>query len=389
MEKSIVALVPCGTYEDHEVIEAVRRGLSLLGGADTIVARDEKILLKLNLLGKAHPQRAMTTHPAVFRAVARVLQEEGFPHIAYGDSPGNAAPLEVAKSCGVQQVAEELHIPLSNFEEGKAVPYPQGRAGKSYTICQGVLEADALINLCKMKTHALERITGGVKNIYGCVPGFNKKTGHARHPNAVGFAHMLADLNGLVKPRLHVMDGVMAMEGNGPSAGTPVNMGVLLFSKDPVALDSVFCHLVHLPPHLVPTNVAGAEAGLGHYREEEIEVRTPEGVLTMAQVISQYGNAGFQVHRDALGKGLPLRVLRLLPALSERPKVDPGKCIRCGICVESCPVEGKAVFLNKKTDSVPRYDYRKCIRCYCCQEHCASFAISVQRPLERFFGKKK
>ena len=121
--------------------------------------------------------------------------------------------------------------------------FPQGVHAKRFMLARDVLDAEALVSVCKMKTHALEHITGAVKNQYGCVQGFHKAKGHTLYSDPVSFARMLGDLNRLVKPRLYIMDGITAMEGNGPTSGDPVPMHLLLLSTDPVALDSVFCHL--------------------------------------------------------------------------------------------------------------------------------------------------
>ena len=161
-----------------------------------------------------------------------------------------------------------------------------------------MLEADALISVCKMKTHALEYITGAVKNQYGCVQGFHKAKGHTLYSDPVSFARMLGDLNRLVKPRLYILDGITAMEGNGPTSGDPVPMRLLLLSADPVALDSVFCHLIHLDPQLVPTNVQGEQMGLGTWRPENIELLTEEGPMELSQAVERYGNPDFRVKRS-------------------------------------------------------------------------------------------
>lgn len=385
MEKSVVVLVPCTTYEEESVYRAVAQGISLLGGIEKFVSKEEKILIKPNLLGRAEPEKAMTTHPAVFGAVGRLLRDCGYTHIAYGDSPGpgSISVSKVAEGCGISQSAQALDIPLADFMHGVKTPAPDGKICKHFVIAGGAQEADAIINICKMKTHALERLTGAVKNLYGCVQGFNKGAGHAKYPDAIRFARMLADLNVLLKPRLHIMDGIVAMEGNGPSSGTPVQMKVLLFSTDPVALDSVFCRLVNLTPALVPTNVAGEQAGIGVWREGDIDILTPDGKITFQKAAELYGKADFQVFRGSDAKGYVQRLSRFIPALRERPVADPQKCIRCGECVKSCPVDGKAIFLDAKQDKAPHYDYKKCIRCYCCQEMCPAKAISVWRPLKQ------
>ena len=389
-KRAQVALVPLAGYDDQQAVnEAVRQGVQLLGGLGRFVSPEEKILLKPNVLGRALPQKAVTTHPAVFEAVAQLLQGEGYAHLSYGDSPGNptTSPDKAAQGCGLAEVAERLNIPQADFASGSVVHFPQGRRARSFYLCRGVQEADAVINLCKMKTHALERITGGVKNLYGCICGGNKATGHATYPNSDVFAEMLCDLNACIAPRLHILDGVVAMEGNGPSSGTPTPMKVLLFSQDPVALDSVFAALVHLSPRTVPTCLKGEEFGLGVMDWRRIDVLTPEGTLTVEEAQRQFGKSDFDVFRGEMKKGFLFKIMPLLPFLQHRPRVDKSKCVACGVCQEACPVEEKAVQAGNGKKAV--YDYRKCIRCYCCQEMCPAKAISVYRsPLNRLFGGK-
>ena len=386
MEKARVACVPCADYTQERVDEAVRQGVALLGGIERFVSREERILLKPNLLGKALPQRAVTTHPAVFSAVARLMREAGYTRLSYGDSPGNpaATPEKAAECSGILAEARKWDIPLADFHGGAPVEFPAGRACQSFYLCNGVRQADAIINLPKMKTHALERITGAVKNMYGCIWGPNKAMGHARFPYSQAFADMLADLNACLRPRLHILDGVEAMEGNGPTSGTPVHMGVLLFSDDPVALDSVFARLVGLEPALAPTCLRGSLAGLGQMEDAQITVLTPEGEMTPAQAAARYGKMDFSVFRGKMKKGLTAKLLPLLPFLQDRPRVNRRLCVGCGLCQQACPVESKAVKAGKGKKA--RYDYRKCIRCYCCQEMCPQKAISVHRSaLSRLF----
>ena len=389
MDKHIVALIPLDTYDQPRVDEAVRQGLALLGGVSAFIRPEEKVLLKPNLLARALPQKAITTHPAVFSAVCRALREAGCQHLSYGDSPGNptTTPDKAADAAGITEAAERYQVDKADFVSGSVVPFPEGHTARSFYLCRGVQEADALVNVCKMKTHALERITGAVKNLYGCVTGVNKATGHAAFPNSEVFADMLVDLNRCIAPRLHIMDGVVAMEGNGPSSGTPTAMNVLLFSADPVALDAVFAHLIHLEPAEVPTCAYGQKRGLGVMDEGRITVRTPEGDLTVAQAREKYGRPDFDVYRGTLQKGLLFKVMPLLPFLQHRPKVDLKKCVACGVCEEACPVEEKAV--RSGNGQKAKYDYKKCIRCYCCQEMCPVKAIGVYRhPLTKLLSGK-
>ena len=183
MEKiSKVAVIPCPSYDQVQVEQAVRDGLRCLGGLNGIVGREEKILLKLNLLKKADPDQVITTHPSVFSAVGRCLKEYGCEEICYGDSPAMQPFQDAARASGAEQAAKELGILPGNFTEHTALKYPEGRTAKEFTVSKGVVEADAIINICKMKTHALERITGAVKNMYGCIYGTHKAAGHAVYP---------------------------------------------------------------------------------------------------------------------------------------------------------------------------------------------------------------
>ena len=389
MDRHTVVLIPLDSYDQPLVDEAVRRGFELLGGIERYIRPEEKVLLKPNLLSRALPQKAITTHPAVFAAVCRALTEAGYRHLSYGDSPGNptTTPDKAAEGSGIAEVAEQFGVAKADFSSGSVVPFPEGHTAKSFYLCRGVQAADAMINLCKMKTHALERITGAVKNLYGCVTGVNKAAGHAAYPNSDVFADMLVDLNRCVAPRLHIMDGVSAMEGNGPTSGTPTPMNVLLFSEDPVALDAVFCALIHLAPAAVPTCVYGQKQGLGVMDADKIVVRTPEGDLTLAETQAKYGKTDFDVYRGTLEKGLLFKLMPLLPFLQHRPKADRKQCIGCGVCMEACPVPEKAVHSGKGQKA--KYDYRKCIRCYCCQEMCPVKAIEVYRhPLTRLLSGK-
>lgn len=377
--KSKVILIPCDSYEEEKVYGAVSRGLKLLEEDGPLIDPAEKVLLKPNLLSKATPDKAITTHPAVFSAVARYLRETGREKLFYGDGPGEVRTEIAARDAGILAAAGEQKVVPADFEDGKTVAFPQGTVAKEFFLANGVLEADAIVNLCKMKTHMLERVTGAVKNSYGFVPGnARKKEGHMLYPNAEQFAAMLCDLNRCVTPRFAVMDGITAMEGNGPASGDPVAMNVLLFSRDPVALDTVFCRLVYLPPDLVATNTMGARCGLGVGDESEIGVLTPEGVLTPREAGERYGKADFNVYRKRKNQWTGLLLEGAMRPFSRRPFIRPEKCTRCGTCVRACPVEGGAVNFRKEPDRPPVFQYSKCIRCFCCQELCPQRAINVR-----------
>lgn len=272
----------------------------------------------------------------------------------------------------MKPVADELGIKLVDFDKGMAVVHREALLNKRFVLANGVLESDGLISLPKLKTHGLIRFTGAIKNQFGCVPGFLKSQFHVKMPDPYEFATMLVDLTALIRPRLYIMDGIMAMEGNGPRSGKPRKLGVLLFSSDPVALDAVACKIIDLDPAFVPTSEPGERAGLGTYHYENIEV--------VGENVESFVDRDFDVVRKppvVMPKGA-LRTF-LKNQLCPRPAIDKAICTNCGICVEVCPVRPKAVNWHRGDESEPpTFKYDRCIRCYCCQELCSEGAVTIQ-----------
>ena len=381
--KSKVVVLPCETYNEERIYTLMKNGLSQMGGLEALINKGEKILLKPNLLKKAEVEKAVITHPVVVGAFARILREEGCENIVLADSCGHGTTKQVIQGTGMDTYLEKYQIPAIDYTKGVRVDNPDGVQAKEFILPKELLDAECVISLSKMKTHALERITGAVKNSYGFVYGKNKAIGHTKYPSADSFARMLIDLNQYVKPRLYIMDGITAMEGNGPGSGDPVAMNLILMSADPVALDSVFARLVYLKPEMVPTNYHGEKMGLGNCREENIEVVVVGedavcNVISMEALIKKYGNPNFNVDRTKVRNNVWTKLAKALNIFQKKPYIEPDKCIRCGICVNSCPVPGKAVGFRNGKNNPPVYDYKKCIRCFCCQEMCPKKAIKVK-----------
>ena len=220
-----------------------------------------------------------------------------------------------------------------------------------------------------------------MKNTFGCVFGINKGASHARFATAETFARMIADLNLLVHPILHVMDGVVAMEGNGPQSGTPTPMNVLMLSTDPVALDAVFCHLVNLDPELVPTNVSGMKQGVGTFAE--IEVLTEEGRMTPEEVGKKYGNKKFNVQRSREFRGALKPVRFLKPFLEKKPVVKREKCVGCGMCTRVCAHD--AITIDERKAQI---NHDKCVGCGRCIGVCPKDAVTPAQD-EAFDPERK
>lgn len=375
-KKSKVVLIQCDSYETAQVGAAVQRGLDLLGGAQKFASKGEKIVFKPNILWGTDPAKCVVTHPAVFRAVLTSFKKTG-AELLYGDSPaGLQTPSGALKKCGHTQVARELGVEPADFSHGVSVSHPSGVTSKRLTIAKGVTTAQGVISLPKLKTHGLTRLTGGVKNQYGCVPGMVKGEYHARFPDVHEFSKLLVDICSLVKPRLYIMDAVMAMEGNGPQSGDPRKVGLILMSTDPVAMDAVAARIVNLDPSFITTSEPGRAAGLGTHLQSEIELEGDD--------ISRFIVKDFRVVRRPVLKMPKSRFLQQVKSIvNPRPVINANQCTRCSRCIEVCPVKPKAVAWKKGKErkSPPVYDYKECIRCYCCHEMCPSKAIHIKTPL--------
>ena len=370
---SKVALVFCEQYVLTDVCAAVKKGLDLLGGAGKFTDPGEKILIKPNLLVGEDPQRSISPHPTVFQAVLEQFQAAG-AQLSFGDSPGFGSPRAAARRSGLLPVADSLGVPLADFQTAETVSFPDGNLIKQFSLAKGVLEADGLVSLCKLKSHALTRVTGAIKNQFGCIPGLAKAEFHSKLPNAELFSKMLVDLNLCIKPRLYIMDGIVGMEGNGPRNGTPRPMRVLLFSADPVALDAAVCHMIHLDETLVEPLVWGNAYGLGTIHFELI-----------GDPIERFDAPDFQVNRARLStttSDLGILSTQLMRNyVSPRPVILAERCSKCGRCLDACPAQPKALVWENGRTTPPVYHYEDCIRCYCCQELCPSDAITVKTPL--------
>jgi len=374
MNKSIVALVGCDTYDDERVYQAVKAGLELLGGVARFIKPDEKITLKPNVLLGMNPDKCVCTHPSVLKAVGRTLLEAG-ARVYYGDSSGFGKCEANMKRARLKPVADELGIRMADFDKGKEVNHSGALLNKKFVIANGVLESDGLVSLPKLKTHGLTRFTGAVKNQFGCIPGMLKGQYHVKMPDPYNFGTMLVDLNTLIKPRLFIMDGIMAMEGNGPRSGRPRKLGVLLFSADPIALDSIACKIINLNPAFVPTSEPGERAGLGTYHYDSIEV--------VGDNIETFIDKGFEVIRKPPVSAPSGRIKTFIKGrICPRPAIDRAVCTSCGKCVQACPVTPRAVNWHNGNESIPpAFNYDRCIRCYCCQELCPEGAISIEEPI--------
>jgi uncharacterized protein (DUF362 family) len=186
---STVALVRCENYDYENVRRAVGKGMDLLGGPIPFAKQGEKILFKPNWLVADPPEKLTVTHPMVFKAMIDVFMTTGAT-LSYGDSQAIQSPEHAARASGFQPVAEAAGVALADFRQGRETVFAAGKQNKRFVIVNGALDADGIISLPKLKTHGLERVTGCVKNQFGCVPGALKSEFHVKLASAIDFARM-------------------------------------------------------------------------------------------------------------------------------------------------------------------------------------------------------
>lgn len=370
---STVSISRCETYEYDAVASALEAALSPLGGMAAFVSADNHVLLKVNLLSRAVPERAVTTHPELVRALIRSVRQCGGTPVV-GDSPGgpNTAS-QIARlwaETGIARVCEEEHAELVLFDNDTVrVPNPTGALYGSFTLGRAVVDADVLISVPKFKTHGFMTFTGAVKNLFGCIPGLEKAQYHMKVPDRDDFGSMLVDLMLACRPTLSVMDAIVGMEGEGPAGGSPRHIGALIASEDAVALDVVASAMAGLNPMEVYTNRAAAERGLGPASVEEIDL-AGEDWRELAPV-------DFALPARDLSAKMPRWLARHLRSwTTARPQLElPSECTKCGTCARVCPVG--AITIGQKG---PAFNHSLCIRCYCCQELCPVQCIGLTVP---------
>lgn len=375
-----VYIIRCPGYDKaRDRVEAL---LGMMGGIDRFAAPDESILLKVNLLRPADAQEAVSTHPAVVAAVAGMIRERGAkPVIA--DSPGagywyNLKTLDkIYRRCQMYQAAEEAGAEVNLDTSYETVSFSRGKLIKRFEIISPVLGADGIFNMCKLKTHSFMHMTGAVKNNFGVIPGLAKPGYHAKLKDTGRFAQMLLDLADLVSPRVSIMDAVVAMEGDGPSAGTPRRVGLLLGATNPLALDVVAGEIINLPRKRNPLLIEAEKRGLEPHHVSQVEV--------VGEDPSDLRMEDFKLPPtifEGTGWGAHLvwwqRLLEPIveDALTVKPRILREKCIACEACKDACPMKA----ISMADQQYASIDEKKCIRCYCCHEMCAEEAVILHRP---------
>lgn len=361
---SKVGIKKCLDYHTENVERALREALSLIGGIASFIKPSARVLLKPNLLMAIEPDRAITTHPEIIRAVIHILKEIN-AEIYLGDTPsvfGKSEDLaieEVYKKTGMYKLASEEGIKLVELKEKNF------KKGLPLT---GFLDnVDAVVNIPKFKTHGLMILTGAVKNLFGLIPGLSKSEMHKKYFRAHEFAAMLVDVYQAVLPVINIVDAVEVIEGDGPAtSGEKRRAGLILAGADAVAVDSVLARLMNLMPNDIPVIKEAQKRGLGNSALASLEI--------LGESLDDVIIPDFKLPKTSLVYKIPKPVFNLIKKLLDyRPRINPKICIRCKKCQTICPKQ--VITIEPKI----KIDYSGCIRCFCCQEVCPVAAISVKK----------
>lgn len=376
--KSAVAVLRCSDYEYSKVKEAVYSTINMVGGTKSLhISGGDRVLLKVNLLAARKPEDAVTTHPTVAKALTEYFQDAG-AEVVLGDSSA-AGPIETRKAlkvAGIEQVAKETKAKAVNFEaEGFAkIPAPEGsmRLNEIY-VAKPVLDAQMVVTVPKLKNHNLTKFTGALKNLFGTVPTATRMNLHALG-NIRRFSQGIVDIFSAVKPGLAIMDGVVGMDGNGPSFGTIRKTGIIAASRDSVALDAVCSSMVGYKENEILTTFEASNRGLGNGRLRDIQLMGTE-----ARELYLSWDKVKTMPLDMV----PSRLFRMMIGLVyTRPKLIKANCTRCATCASHCPAH--AIRLSP----YPVLDYNKCLKCFTCNEICPNGAYELRKSfLARILGR--
>lgn len=368
---SRVIIQECKDYIIEDIKMKINDGIEKLGGWDRFVKRGDTVLLKINLIGPKTADSAAVTHSEFVRALASILKSKGCI-VWIGDSSGGAIAgisptAESFKVAGFEKVAMQEDAVIKNFDrEGVYEVEPTGKHKEKMYLAKPIFDADVVINVPKLKTHSATIYTGAIKNVFGCIPGLRKAMYHKIAPDKEDFGDILADIHKAAKFDLHIMDGIISMQGEGPTSGSTYHASKILISKDPLALDTVAINMLGMTVKDIPILNAGIERRLGTFKLDEIKI---DGDYNYLPKLKNYKlPKNFKRKKQRSSKA----IIKVIDFFKTKPVINKKKCIDCNMCVESCPV--KVIDINTKL-----IDYKKCIECMCCHELCMHRAVDLKK----------
>ena len=375
-----VALAKVGGYDVGLIESTIRGQLKELGLSGMFDGK--RVVIKPNLVMKKSPDAAATTHPAVLEAMIRVLKDSAADILIAESPPGlytESALKGFYNACQITPVAEKYGVRLNTDTSSREVALHDAKTAHGFELITPLLDADVIVNLAKLKSHALTKFSGAVKNYFGSIPGLAKVETHARFPDYGDFGSMLTDLCAVFagnKPTFNLLDGIVAMEGNVPTGGEPRKLGYLIAGVKPFNVDIVGTKLIGFDEVIMLEEAK--KRGYACDPPTVIGV-APERVSDFVKPDSSAGDtSALTVLTKAFGG-------RLNRWLQPKPFVEVSKCIGCGACARSCPK--KTIGLVGDSKKHAHIIDRDCIKCFCCQELCPVKAVVIKKnPIMKLLG---
>jgi len=379
-----VCLLDCRTYEPALLDAAIEKAAVFASFPDI---RGKRMLVKPNVLNASPVEKAVTTHPEFVAAVLRFLWARGAAKIMVGDSPAWQTGSSASKTAGIHEAVGRNGAEWIDFTPGKPRSAPDAKLVKNFVFASALDDCDLIINLPKLKTHRLMIYTGAVKNFFGLVPGLGKSGMHLRFPDRLRFGTMLVDLAMSLPPSFTFMDGVIAMEGEGPGNGRPFRLGAILASADAAALDWIAAQCIGYDPRKIPYLVDA----LKRRGRDPLSPSISVGPLGVAQAAAKdFALLPYEKAASSSASRMPAFAKLLLRKFTvDRPVFHPDKCIGCMACVKICPAHALESGKNGRGQHRIRIDDEACITCFCCHEVCPAKAISIRKVPFRMPGEKK
>jgi uncharacterized protein (DUF362 family)/ferredoxin len=352
------------------------------------LGRNSRILVKLNLNNDIPGILGGTTDLRVLYAVLSFLKQNGFKNVIIGDGPNVGmlhSGINIFQRLGVDKLSnffgyQILDFNKTEFEEVNLL----GRKVRIARIC---LHNDFFINLAKIKTHTEALLSICLKNMVGCLVGYDKRKVHLGiFEKNVNFFKRLLELNRIVKPNIHIVDGLIIMEGNGPAAGNPKKLGLILAGNNPFILDTWCSKLIGIDPKCVPyLRLAFEDKMVPEYvfnmnnLNPLIKIRIPQMLpRALANVLLRNAFVFIRLRTDFIfSNHIVSNFLRRIKVKQEyfsneelsikQIIVKKEKCNYCNICVEACPLNFDIPNLSIIED---------CLKCMYCLISCPQGAIS-------------
>ena len=382
-----VAITPLKDYTEEGARVALTGLLDSIGALD-LVKQGMRVVIKANLVSAMKPDEAATTHPTLIAALCDILSERG-AEVIVGDSPGGLYNIhhltKVYTATGMYDLLshgaklnEDFTVLEADFSDGKVL--------HNFVYTGFLKDADLIINFAKLKSHGMMGMSCAAKNMFGAIPGVVKPEYHFRFPKYEDFADMIVDLDEYFHPEISIADAVVGMDGNGPTAGNPCQMGFLLASHSPHTLDMLASELIGFKREELPILDAAYRRGLVPDSAQDLVIIGSTDGLRVERFERVVERRSLEFFGEQKNPGKRMLGAIAAAVLRTKPKLVPDMCVGCGVCAGICPA--KAIAIEKKKAKINR---KKCIRCFCCQEFCPKSALKVKRTFiaELFHGEKK